>query len=69
MENYSTIASPLTKFTHYKVKFLWSDACKGSFEKMKDKLTLFLVLTLPKGYGGIVVYSDASCIGIGCILI
>ena len=52
--------SPLTKLTQKMVKFLWFEACEGSFEKLKDKLTLALVLTLRKGNEGFVVYCDAS---------
>ncbi|KAF3628364.1 putative PP2A regulatory subunit TAP46-like [Capsicum annuum] len=48
VESFSSIAAPLTKLTQKKVKFLWSNACEGSFEKLKDKLTLALILTLLK---------------------
>ena len=36
---------------------------------LKDRLTSALVLTLPKGTKGFVVYCDASDVGIGCVLI
>lgn len=49
------------------MKFLRSNACEGSFEKMKDKLTFSLILTLPKGGNGFVVYCDASRMGLGYI--
>jgi len=48
---------------------LWSDACEDSFEKLKDKLTSALVLTLPEGMDGFVVYCDASRMGLWCVLI
>ncbi|KAF3635714.1 putative Bifunctional inhibitor/lipid-transfer protein/seed storage 2S albumin superfamily protein [Capsicum annuum] len=41
---------------------------EGSFEKLKDKLTSALVLTLPEGSDGFVVFCDASYLGLGCIL-
>lgn len=41
---FSTIVSPLTK---KKVRFLWSNAFEGSFEKLEDKLILALILTFP----------------------
>ena len=47
MEVLCSIATPLTRLTQNKVKFLWSNASDGSFEKLKDKLTSSLVLTLP----------------------
>lgn len=37
VESFSLIATPLTKLTQKKVKFSWSDFCKESFEKLKDK--------------------------------
>ncbi|WMV46137.1 hypothetical protein MTR67_039522 [Solanum verrucosum] len=35
---------------------------------MKDKLTSTLVLTLPEGTDGFVVYCDASRVGFSCVL-
>lgn len=61
MESFSSIAAPLTKLAQKKVKFLWSDACENSFDKLIDKLTSALVLTLPEGTDGFVIYCDASC--------
>ena len=34
---------------------------------MKDRLTSALVLTLPEGTKGFVVYCDASLVGLGCV--
>ncbi|WMV19222.1 hypothetical protein MTR67_012607 [Solanum verrucosum] len=42
--------------------------CEKSFQELKDRLTSTLVLTLPKGSDGFVVYCDASKIGLGCVL-
>ena len=50
------------------MKFLWFDACEGSFKKLKDKLTLAPVLTLPAGTDGFMVYCDTSQMGLGCVL-
>lgn len=58
MESFSSIVTPLTRLTLNKVKVLWFDACEGSFEKLKDKLTSAPVLTLPEGTNGFVVYCD-----------
>lgn len=69
MEIFSTIAALLTKLTHKKVKFWWSDACESSFEKLKDKLTSTLVLTLPEGTEGFLVYYNTSRVGLGYVLI
>lgn len=48
VESFSSIDALLTKLTKKKLKFLWSDACAGSFKKLKDKLTSTPVLTLPE---------------------
>lgn len=58
----------MTKLTKKKVKFSWSKMCEGSFEKLKDKLTLSLLLTFLEGNEGFVVYCDASRAGLGCVL-
>lgn len=68
MESFSTIATPLTKLTQKKIKFLWSDACDGSFKKLNDKLTSAPVLILPEGLDAFVVYCYVSRVGLGCIL-
>ena len=60
MEILSSIATLLTSLTYKKVKFLQLDACEGSFDKLKDKLTSASVFTLPEGTNGFVVYCDAS---------
>ncbi|KAF3625254.1 hypothetical protein FXO37_30967 [Capsicum annuum] len=48
VESFSSIAAPLTKLTQKKVKFLWFDACDGSFENLEDSLTFAPILTLPE---------------------
>ena len=35
---------------------------------LKNRLTTALVLTLPEGTKGFVVYCDASLVGLGCVL-
>ena len=54
------IAAPLTKLLQKGVKFIWTNECQESFEKLKKRLTIALVLTLPSGIDGFMVYSDAS---------
>ncbi|WMV37790.1 hypothetical protein MTR67_031175 [Solanum verrucosum] len=51
-----------------KNKYVWSEACEKSFQELKDRLTSTLVLTLPGGSDGFVVYFDASRVGLGCVL-
>ena len=40
----------------------------GSFEKLKKKLCEAPILSLPKGVDDFTVYSDASGVGLGCVL-
>ncbi|XP_075096435.1 uncharacterized protein LOC142174524 [Nicotiana tabacum] len=68
VENFSSIAALMTKFTHKAVKFQWSDACERSFHELKKHLTSALVLTLPEGSEGYVVYCDAYRVRLGCVL-
>ncbi|WMV08382.1 hypothetical protein MTR67_001767 [Solanum verrucosum] len=68
VERFSSIASPLTKLTHKKAKFQWSDECEKSFAEFKTRLTVAPVLTLPDGLDGYVIYYDASRVGLGCVL-
>ncbi|WMV29835.1 hypothetical protein MTR67_023220 [Solanum verrucosum] len=63
VEGFSSIVSPMTALTQNKVKFIWSEACEKSFQELKDRHTFALVLTLPKGTDGFVVYYDASRLG------
>nr|XP_016437642.1 PREDICTED: uncharacterized mitochondrial protein AtMg00860-like [Nicotiana tabacum] len=48
VENFSSIAVPLTKLTHKAVQFRWTNYCEKSFQELKDRLTLAPVLTLPE---------------------
>ena len=68
VKNFSKIAAPLTKLTQKNVKFVWSAACEKSFHELKELLTFAPVLALPNETNGFVVYCDASCIGLGCVL-
>ena len=68
VEGFSRIEAPLIKLARKDVKYDWVDACQKSFEELKDRLTSALVLALPNGKDGFVVYSDASRQGLGCVL-
>ena len=68
VEGFSRIAQPLTNLLHKTTKFQWSDACQRSFDELKNRLTSAPVLALPQGNEGYVIYSDASKLGLGCVL-
>ena len=58
----------MTKLIRKSVPFVWTDQCEESFQELKRRLTTAPILTLPSGSGGFVVYTDASNVGLGCVL-
>ncbi|KAI3819527.1 hypothetical protein L1987_13368 [Smallanthus sonchifolius] len=64
----SKIASPLTKLTRKEIKYEWGSTQEEAFKELKEKLTQAPVLALPEGNEDLVVYSDASGQGLGCVL-
>ncbi|KAA0067512.1 ty3-gypsy retrotransposon protein [Cucumis melo var. makuwa] len=68
VEDFSRIASSLTQLTRKGTPFIWSPACKSSFQKLKKKLVTTLVFTMPYGSGSFVIYSDVSKKGLDCVL-
>ncbi|KAI3754798.1 hypothetical protein L1987_54589 [Smallanthus sonchifolius] len=68
IQNFSKIASPLTKLTRKEVKYEWGSTQDEVFKELKEKLTQAPVLALPEGSEDLVVYSDASGQGLGCVL-
>ena len=68
VKGFSVIASSLTKLLRKGVKFEWSDKCQNSFEQLKEMLVEEPVLTQPTSGKEYTLYSDASSIGLGCVL-
>ena len=68
VKGFSVIASPLTKLLRKGVKFEWTDKCQNSFEQLKEMLVEALVLTQPTSGKEYTLYSDASGIGLECVL-
>ena len=50
------------------MSFTWFRQCESSFQELKKRLTTAPVLTLPIGNGEFVIYTDASSVGLGCVL-
>ena len=68
VNEFSIIASSLTKLLRKGVKFKWDDKCQSSFEQLKKILVEASVLTQPTSSREYVMYSDASKNGLGCVL-
>ncbi|XP_052486297.1 uncharacterized protein LOC128041039 [Gossypium raimondii] len=60
--------APLTKLLHKGVPFAWTKAQQSSFEKLNFVLTQAPVLIQPESGKEFVVYSEASHVGLGCLL-
>ena len=68
VEGFSRLAAPLTALTRKGKKFEWSENCAKSFQELKDRLTSAPILTLPNEGADYVIYSDASKLGLGAVL-
>ena len=68
VKDFSIIAKPMTKLTPKNVKFVWTQECEHCFQMLKEKLVTAPILTLPEPGKHFTVYSDASCVGLGCVL-
>ncbi|GJR28492.1 hypothetical protein Tco_1104724 [Tanacetum coccineum] len=69
IENFYKIAKSLTILTQKCKTFDWGKEQELAFQTLKDKLCNAPVLALPDGAEDFVVYCDASCIRLGCVLI
>jgi len=68
VQDFSKIATPLTRLLRKDHQFEWTNECEASFQELKQRLVTTPILTLPKGDEGYAVYSDASRKGLGCVL-
>ena len=68
IQGFSSIASPLSALTHKGATYAWGEKHKEAFEKLKEKLCEAPILSLPDGVEDFAVYSDASGVGLGCVL-
>lgn len=68
VRNYSDLAQPLTSLLEKGKKFLWSDRCEESFNKLKSVLITNPILTCPDFQKPLIIAVDASDVGIGGVL-
>ena len=67
--NFSVIAEPLTNLLGKRVKFIWTDNCQKSFEKLKAILKSAPVLLAPRFNKEFKLAIDASDVGAGSVLL
>ncbi|CAA0819728.1 Uncharacterized mitochondrial protein AtMg00860, partial [Striga hermonthica] len=68
IEGFSKIVQPLTQLTKKSTRFVWSPQCEASFQELKTRLTTAPVLTIPDPTLEFTIFSDASKMGLGCVL-
>ncbi|KAI3678514.1 hypothetical protein L6452_37809 [Arctium lappa] len=68
IQDFLRIATPLIALIRKNVKFVWTEAQKEAFGKLKESLSSAPVLSLPNDTERFVIYSDASKLGLGCVL-
>jgi hypothetical protein len=68
IQNYSTIAAPLTALTSSKTQWTWGDQEQEAFLNVKKALTRSPVLALPDQTKGFKIICDASNYGVGAVL-
>nr|GEV91903.1 hypothetical protein [Tanacetum cinerariifolium] len=68
IQDFSKIASSLTKITKNNTPFVWGEEQEEAFVTLRRKLCETLILVLPNGIEDMVVYYDASYVGLECVL-
>ena len=68
VKGFSMAVASMTRLLQKNVKYEWSEKCQRSFDKLKVFLTKAPVLTQPTYGKEYVIFSDASLIGLRCVL-
>ncbi|KAK8918385.1 hypothetical protein KSP39_PZI021868 [Platanthera zijinensis] len=68
VKDFPSLAAPLTQLTQNYARFEWSDQCEQAFSELKRRLCSAPVLALPSEGLDFSVYTDASGVGLGCVL-
>jgi len=68
VKDFSIIAKLMTQLTQKNIKFVWTQECENYFQVLKQKLVTAPILTLPDPSKRFTIYSDASRIELGCVL-
>ena len=68
IEDFSRLATPMTRLTRKEVKFVWDESCERAFQELKRRLTSAPILIVPERAQRYIVYCDASKDELGCVL-
>jgi len=68
IKGFSKLAKPMTALLEKNGNFVWSNKCQASFEEFNKRLTTAPMLVLPNLSNSFSIYYDASCLGLGCVL-
>jgi hypothetical protein len=68
IQNFSKIAEPLNKLLKKSSVYHWDTKCDEAFDKLKEKLVTAPILAYPDYTKEMIIYTDASNIGLGAIL-
>lgn len=68
VNGFASLAKPLTKLTGKGVHFEWSPQAEEAFTKLKETLITAPILALPDQDKPYAIYTDASRVGLGCVL-
>lgn len=65
---HSDIAAPLVGLTKKGVKFTWGDREQRAFDQLKTAMCTAPILAFPTAEGQFIIDTDASDVGVGCVL-
>ena len=68
IQNYRSVAEPLTRLTSPSKPFCWSSAADSAFQRRKERFTSAPVLLHPDPKRQFIVEVDASDTGLGTVL-
>ena len=66
---FAELSEPLVALTRKFARFKWSDECQTAFEKIKQQLTVIPMLAYPDPNEDYILYTDASDMAIGSVLV
>lgn len=66
--NFATRMAPISKLTRKNQRFLWTSDCEHAFSDIKQCLVKSPILTCPDFTKEFVLQTDASQVGLGCVL-